>query len=185
MKPPRQSRHAIGAWDRLVGPGASPAENAATLAGSLVGSALGWRSTERTAPRRIAAAFLCADLVGGACANNTRTTRAWYHRPGTTRADRFRFTAVHVHPFVGVWLWGIPLSYAAVTYTYALVGTALVSALPPRYQRVAGWALTAVGAGIGAIRTSTGHQPRWLLAAYYAKLIAGHAVAPPSPREGT
>jgi hypothetical protein len=139
---------------------------------------LGWEATSGRSKQRLAAALLGADLVGGAWTNNTSSTRAWYHRPGTTPLDRFGFTAVHVHPFVAVWLWDTPLPYAAVAYAYALVGSALVGALPPSRQRFAAWALTALGASAGAIRTTTGGQPRWLLAAYYIKLIAGHSVGP-------
>ncbi|MBO0730357.1 MAG: hypothetical protein J2P57_13945, partial [Acidimicrobiaceae bacterium] len=141
-----------GAWGRLVGPGTSRVENAGTLGGALVGGALGWRATGGTAPQRIAAALLCADLVGGAWANNTPTTRAWYHRAGTTRVDRLGFTAMHVHPFVAVWLWDTPLPYAAAAYAYALIGSAVVGAIPVRRQFAAGWALTAFGAAAGAIR---------------------------------
>jgi hypothetical protein len=173
----------IAAWNRLVGPGASTTENVGTIGGALIGSVLGWHATPRRAGRRAAATLLSADLVGGAWANNTFTTRAWYHRPGTSNIDRLGFTVVHVHPFVAAWLWDVPLPLAAGAYVYALVSTALVSAVPARRQLAIGWALTALGAALGAIRVSNAHQPRWLFAAYYTKLIVGHSVAPLAHRE--
>jgi hypothetical protein len=173
------SRHKrTAAWKRLVGPDASAAENVGTLGGALIGSVLGWRASQGRVSRRTAATLLCADLVGGAWANNTCTTRAWYHRPGTSNADRLGFTAVHIHPFVAAWLWDIPRPLAAAAYVYALASAGLVSAFPPRRQLAVGWVLTVLGAAVGAIRFSNGHQPRWLFAVYYIKLIAGHSVSP-------
>lgn len=59
-----------GAWDRLVGPGATKLENAGTLGAAFLGVAVGLYggpSAKNRGPlRRVAAALIGADLFGGA-----------------------------------------------------------------------------------------------------------------------
>lgn len=115
-----------GFWDRVSGPGATPAENALNLTWTLLFTAgvvsyalarpLGW------SPVQLAVVALFAyDIAGGVSVNASPSARRWGHRPGQGRWAPLRFVLAHLHPFVLALLfpafsWG----GAALLYGYAV-----------------------------------------------------------------
>jgi len=169
-----------GAWDRLVGPGATRSENLGTAWVAFVGAGaaggLAWLGGG-TVLQIALAAGLGLDVVGGVWVNATTTARRWYHRPGGGRLASVTFAAVHVHPFVVAWLFGAPLGWATVLYGGCLLATALVHRMPRSLQTPT--ALTACVA-ILTVATAAGDAPLvpWFAPALTLKLVAAHAVAP-------
>lgn len=91
-----------GAWDRLVGPGATAFENAGTAItaglGAGVGGCVPVRGWEPF--RRGLAALIGADLFGSVWVNFTPSATRWYHGRGQGARGPLTFSALHIHPFL-------------------------------------------------------------------------------------
>jgi hypothetical protein len=129
----------------------------------------------------LVAGLLALDLWGGAWANNTEACARWYERPGQGNAQHYGFAALHVHPALIAWLdraerrrlpgW----AWAAAHYAYLMAATVAIRRLP-RHRRVLGWGLTAGGLVLDRVLGVPDRAP-WFAAAYYSKLLLGHAAA--------
>lgn len=184
---------ALGAWDRLIGPGASSAETTAILA-TAIGGGIATAVLARRTPRwgRVAATALGFDLWGGVVANSMPTCVRWYERPGQGTREHVVFAAGHVHPFVIAlldrraraedgspdgWRW------AAGQYLWMLGSTAAVVTAPRRLRRRLGLAATAVGIALDRLAGPSPNAP-WFAPVYHGKLLAGHAGAGAFPLAG-
>ena len=120
----------LGSWDRLVGPGMTLGETLLVVLASVLGSLFAGVLMASSGASALAvglAALMGFDVVGGAVCNGTRTTRAWYHRPGQTWAQHLLFVLPHLAYVAMVALW---LRGPAFDGRYALVfgGGLLVAA---------------------------------------------------------
>jgi hypothetical protein len=173
---------ATNAWERLVGPGATRAETAGTIAAGVVGAAVAtWRAVAVDADLLAVAvaALVALDVVGGVWANATETTRSWYHRPGSSGRSQLRFAGLHVHPFVLAALFaGLSWGSASILYVGVLAATAVIVTAPRALANSI--ALVAVLALLVGVAVLDGAVPglEWFPAAYLLKLLAGHAVPP-------
>lgn len=89
----------LGSWDRLVGPGMTRGETVLVLAASVSGlifAGLLMSSSGASLVSTGLSALIGFDVIGGAVCNGTRTTRAWYHRPGQTWLRHAGFVAPHL-----------------------------------------------------------------------------------------
>lgn len=174
-----------GIWDRLSGPGATPAENALNLTWTLLFTAgvvlhalvrpLGW------SPVQLAVVALFAfDIAGGVSVNASPSARRWWHRPVQGRWAPLRFVLAHLHPFALALLfpaftWG----GAALLYGYA-VGAALAIVLTPRpLQRPLAFVLYALSLllSLYLIRVPAGLE--WFAPLYLLKLLLAHTPLDP------
>ena len=164
-------------WERLVGPGATRAENIGTIGVGVAGAVVAiWRAVavDASALATITAAVLALDVVGGVWANATETTRRWYHRPGSGPRSHLGFASAHVHPFILALLFeGFALQSGVVLYVGVVLTTGLIQVSPDRLASPI--ALTASLALIVAL-TGNAAGLEWFPAAYTLKLLAGHAV---------
>lgn len=115
------------------------------------------------------------DLIGGVAANATLASTYQYHRPDEPIRPLV-FASGHVHP-VALTLVIPSFSWQAALAVYlcALVGTALVVAVPSPIKRAIGLGYCAVAMSLFqfiAIPT----ELAWLAPAFLLKLVAGHAV---------
>jgi hypothetical protein len=162
-----------------VGPDASRAENAGTIALAVAGAVF----PPLLAPQRSGAldrlvlGVLGADLWGGAWANNTPSCVRWYERGGQGVAEHLRFAALHLHPFVIAWLnhngchapWWVR---GAAQYGYLVVATMAIARLRGAKRRIAGLIGTAGGMAVG--RALDGRPgTAWFASVYYVKLLLG------------
>lgn len=169
-------------WDTLIGPGATPAEQALILGVTLAATALvalyalaqgvswtiwGW----------LAALLLALDLFGGVVANGTHAARRWYHRPGQTRRDHFVFVAVHLAQIA---IFGIAFlpgdwMFVGVSYAYLLIAAIIALNVPEMLVRPITYALY-VGALLLTLYVLTPAPPgmEWFLPILYFKLIVSH-----------
>jgi hypothetical protein len=171
--PPRPGLE--GAWDRLIGPGASPTEQAGALVAASAGAIVGG-FVPRTARERLLGAVIGLDAFGGAWVNETPSAKQWYRRAGAHPLEPAAFAAGHVHPVIveavsGRRAWG----RAVLAWVLPIVGCAAVAAAPPARRRT----VAAVAAGFAAVTTAAAAPAgwRWLGPVLALKLVLGHATA--------
>ncbi len=110
----------------LIGPDATPGENAIALVGCLVGAALATaeaREKHRGLVRTLVLSALAFDLVRGVAANATHAAARVWHRSEVPPLKQFMFAAAHIHPFVATCTTDAPTKWAAHTYGTMTVAT--------------------------------------------------------------
>lgn len=172
-------RGIAGAWDRFVGPGATLGENLGTLLiAVLAAAAAGLDASLRLDGSWLqvaVSAALAFDVIAGVWANATPAARRWYHREGQGPSKIIGFSAVHVHPFLLVWVWDQSWVWAAVVYLSILLSTAALHALPMRLRLAAGLVLSVcVVWGAAAIEPA---MLAWFVPAMALKLVVAHGVS--------
>ncbi|MEM9808797.1 MAG: hypothetical protein AAF959_26380, partial [Cyanobacteria bacterium P01_D01_bin.56] len=131
-----------GRLDRLIGPGATPAELVLQLVPAVVAAitaplyaltlSIDWSPWQLSA-----IALLGFDLVGGVLTNATAAAKRWYHRPGQGWWQHMVFVVVHVFHIGLVALLfrgGDGLFFASVS-SYLLLAAGLILASPLYLQR--------------------------------------------------
>jgi hypothetical protein len=169
-----------GAWDRLIGPGASQTEQALVILTALGAVTMLLVATPRELgwlPRQwIVAAILAADLAGGVVANATGAAKRWYHRPGQRFAQHMSFVAIHlVHPFLVAWLFrGLDWTWFGAACGYLLLGALIILRAPAHLQRAVSL-LVYMGALLLALVVLTPTPGLiWFLPVFYLKLQVSH-----------
>lgn len=173
--PPRPG--AAGLYDRLVGPGATPFEEAGAWASASLGAVIGGL-LPRTAGERVLGALLGFDAGGGLWVNESRAGKRWYRRPDAPPWEPVAFAMLHVHPFVveaasGRRAW----SRALVTWALPVAGAAasVLAAERGGDARATAAAFASTAAAMGATLAPAGW--RWLPPVLAFKLVTGHATA--------
>lgn len=174
-----------GLWDRLAGPGATPAENVLNLTWTLLFTVLvvsyallkplGW------SPLQLAVVALFAfDVAGGVSVNASPSARRWWHRPGQSRWVPLRFVLAHLHPFALALLFpGFSWGGAALLYGYA-VGAALAIVLAPHpLQRPLAFVLYALSLLLTLYLVGTPTGLEWFAPLYFLKLLLAHTPLDP------
>lgn len=170
-----------GLWDRLIGPGSTPAENSVILITAVLGAAcVGLLlALQGNAALLIGVGTLIAfDLFGGAVANATETTKRWYHRPGMTRAHHIGYVAPHLlHVLVVAWLfrdgdWSFFLlsSFLLLVSTLVLLSTAQDLRRPVAVSLY----LAAILAWLNLLGPTPGLE--WFTPVLFLKLLVGYLV---------
>ena len=171
--PPRPG--APGLYDRLVGPGATPLEEAGAWASASLGAIVGGL-LPRTAGQRLLGAVLGFDAFGGAWVNSSRAGRQWLRRAGAPDWEPVAFAALHLHPFLveattgrrswrrAAVAWGLPVLGAAAAVAAARRGSG---------AGLTAAAFAATAALVGAALAPDGW--RWLPSVLAVKLVVGHA----------
>jgi len=188
--PPAPRAGLAGAWDKFIGPGATPAEQwlqlLPTLAAAALAPLLAWQQELGwNIARYLVAALLAFDLVGGVITNGTATATRWYHRPGQGMKEHLGFTAIHfLHPLLVGWLfldgnWG----YAAAVYGYLMLAAYLILSLPLYLQRPAALMFYTGGIFLGLYALPVPPGLGWFLPIFYLKLLVSHLLkeAPYAP----
>lgn len=179
---PRPRAGLRGRWDRLVGPGASRAEQLlAVTVGLLAAVAVTGRAVsvgvEWSVSAHIVAALIALDVAGGVVTNATPSAKRWFHSGDRARkASHLGFSALHgVHVAVVAWVFtDAPPTYFAAVWGYLLAATALTLTVPWRLQRPAAQAAVAgtVFAAPWALPAAPGWG--WFPTLLVLKLVAGH-----------
>ena len=171
-------------WGEFVGPEASAAENAGSLASAGAGTVVAPMLDAGRPRSRVATAglsLIAMDIWGGAWANNTRSCARWYERPGQATRRHLQFAALHVHPFaIAAFDRGLrertsPVVWAWLAYGYMVAATATIRRFPG-HRRALG-VLTTIGAV--ALDRILGPSPtaNWFAPAFATKMLLGHASA--------
>ncbi|HSK61493.1 MAG TPA: hypothetical protein VK935_20815 [Actinomycetospora sp.] len=176
---PAPATSRIGWWDTVVGPGASPLENAGTVTSAIAGTVLAPRLARGAGPEgvwpRLVLRLLAADLWGGAWCNNTAAAARWYGRHERRARHHFAFAVAHVHPFVVARLDPQPRwDRALAQYVYLLGATAVLGRVDRRAQRALAILTTVGGMALDRWWGVSSAAP-WFGPVYYVKLLAGHA----------
>lgn len=172
-----------GPLDRLVGPGATPAELAIqfvptvfiTLAWLLHAHAAGagWSPLQT-----LVAALLATDMIGGVITNATGAAKRYFHRPGQGFAQHLGFVALHaVQPLLLVTLFDPGnVAFAAGSFGLALAGALAVLAAPSYLQRPVAGASLAAALFVGTTLLNAPAHFAWFLPVYLVKLLWSHLV---------
>jgi hypothetical protein len=169
-----------GAWDRLVGPGATALENLGTAGAALFGAAIGATSGapawSRDPIRRGAAAVIGLDLFGGVWANATPAATRWYHGRGQGTREIVAFSALHLHPFLVAALYrDQDWRFAWGNYAYLLAATAAAASTPASLRRAAALALCCGGVWLNTAVWPPTRGMGWFAPAFFLKLLVSHA----------
>ena len=132
---------------------------------------------------------LAADVVGGVVANSLAPAKRLYHQaPGGSSSvvqrvlrNHLAFAALHVHPFLVVAVFpGEEWAWAAGWYVAALLGMAVVLAVPLRLKRPAAMGIATV-AVLVATAADGPDGIAWLGPVLVLKLVVAHAVPERDP----
>lgn len=167
-----------GPLDRLVGPGATPAELVLQFLPSITIAAI-WLAFAHahgaawSAMQAIVAALLAIDMIGGVITNATGASKRYVHRPGRGLVHHIGFVALHaVQPLALVALFDPGnLTFAIGSFMLAFVGTGAVLCAPPYLRRPVAGASVAAGVVVGATLLSAPEHFAWFLPLYLVKLL--------------
>lgn len=172
-----------GLWDRLVGPGTTPAEahwqfwGGMGLTAVLVyvmfthQPALAWSGWQWAV-----AVLLAFDLSGGILTNSTASAKRWYHREGVTAVYHFSFVAFHLlEILLVVWLFRAwDWRYFAVVSGYLLGAAFLILRTPFVLQRTAAFLALAGGILLHQYFLTPTPGLEWFVPFLYFKLLVSH-----------
>jgi hypothetical protein len=177
--PPR--RGILGALDRFIGPGATPAEiwlqfAPALLAGMAAPAYALLRHLGWSGGQLVVAGLLAFDLTGGIVTNATASAKRWYHRQGQGFGRHFAFIASHViHIFVVAWLFrSLDWAFFTIASAYLVAAAAVILRTPRYLRRPAAFLLYGVALllSIYILRPTPGLE--WFLPFFYLKLLVSH-----------
>ncbi|MBD1942554.1 hypothetical protein H6F50_09325 [Coleofasciculus sp. FACHB-712] len=174
----------LGLWDRLIGPGATPAENILILTSAFVGAALAafrlWLLGFGFLPIAVGA-IIGFDIIGGAVCNATDTTKRWYHRPEVNSVEHITFILPHLlHIALAAWFFrvgvGFDWNYFTSVSACLLLATAVVLAVPVYLKRPLAVGLYLIAVAIGLYKVGFTPGLEWFIPALFLKLLIGHLV---------
>jgi hypothetical protein len=180
QKSPNPRPGLLGIWDFIVGPEMPLSETLLCLIPTLIATVsvpayavfkhLDWNPIQL-----IIAAIISFDIVGGAIANLTPTTKRWHHKQENGFNYHFLFIAIHLHPLLVTFLYSIgDWKYFLLTYSYLLFSTFLILLSPINIQRTISIILY-----LGAIIINTYFLPaisgmEWFVPVYFLKLLVSY-----------
>ncbi|MBU0493985.1 MAG: hypothetical protein KKA73_30165 [Chloroflexi bacterium] len=180
-EPPEPRTGLAGAWDRFVGPGATPAElwllfGTAVTAGIAaplyaIAANLGWDPLQL-----VVAGLLALDLAGGVVTNATSTAKRWYHREGQGFAQHLGFVAIHaVQILLVAWLFrGLDWAFFLAMYGYLLAAAIVVLRVPLYLQRPVAVLLYAGALLLNAYAFPPTPGLEWFAPVFFLKLLVSH-----------
>lgn len=175
----------LSTWDRIAGPGASPAENILVLTGAGLGAAavlvhVAWERPGWGVVAVVVVTLMAADIGGGVIANATPAGSRWWHRPGQGPRQHLLFVAAHVHPWVLAllvpgWSW----QDAAVVHGTVLAASVAVVASPRRLRRPVAMGVASAALVVLLAATAAPAGVEWVGPLLVVKLVIAHLVPPP------
>ena len=173
----------VGSWDRLIGPGATFSENTLIIVSAVlggVGAVTPFVIAGSPLLKILIAALLGLDIFGGAVANATNTTKAWYHRPGSGFAQHFGFLLPHlIYIFFVAWFFRGGLfdtNYMLITSSTLLFSGLIIILSPKFLKRPVAAALYLVAVIVALYVTGLTPGLEWFVPALFLKLLMGHLV---------
>ncbi|MEM8556234.1 MAG: hypothetical protein AAGG50_00155 [Bacteroidota bacterium] len=173
-----------GGWDRFIGPGATPAEQALAVVPALIAAIVlpvyaAAQGLDWTTAQAVVAGLLAFDIVGGVVTNATSSAKRWYHRAGQGARQHLSFVALHVAQIglVG-WLFrDLDFAYIGVVYGALLAAAVLVLRVPRRLQRSVALLLTVAALPFGLYALAPTPGLEWFVPALFLKLLVSHLTA--------
>lgn len=169
-----------GLWDRLAGPGATPAENLLNVAWSAAFTAYAilYALAQPVAWSPLQWALVIAfavDLAGGVTVNASPAARLWWHRPGQGAGALLLFSAAHLHPFLVACAFpDLGWRSAVELYAFTVAATGLTLLVPKRLRRPAAHALFATALMLCILRWPIVQGLAWFGPLYTLKLLLAH-----------
>lgn len=177
-----------GMWDRLAGPGATPAENwvnitwvmlftIGALAYPLL-SHLNWSFWQL-----LLVGLVAFDIAGGISVNASPSAKRWWHRPGQGFKQHFGFVVFHIHPFLLAALFaGFSWIGAIIIYASVLLAAFVILLTPLGIRRPVAFILYAILILVGIYLIPVPIGLAWFFPFYALKLLLAHLL-PEKPLE--
>ena len=172
-----------GLLDRIIGPGATPAELLLQFLPAFGGAIaapiyaltlpIDWTSWQLGL-----IAIFGFDLVGGVLTNATSAAKRWYHRPGQGWQEHLGFVSMHiVHVLLVAWLfrggdWGFFLGISS----YLLGASVLILRSPLYLQRPVALGLYSLALLGDRYLFSPTLGLEWFLPLFFLKILVSHLV---------
>lgn len=186
--PPREGL--AGEWDKLIGPGATRAEQWLIVMPALIApllllihilsTDLDWSIVQI-----IVGAVLALDVTGGIIANATTAAKRWYHRPGQGTRQHLTFIALHgVHLLLVAWFFsGQDWLYFAIYFAYLLLAAWLIMRAPLYLRRSAALLGVSLALLLNAYLLPAVAGMEWFIPFLFLKLLLSHLLpeAPYTP----
>ncbi|MEL7611081.1 hypothetical protein AAGW18_01120 [Vreelandella titanicae] len=178
---PRPRRGFAGVVDRVLGPGATPAELMLQLTFPLIAAIAApiyaYQVTRDWSLLQYAvSALLAFDIVGGVVTNSTSCAKRWYHRPRQGLRKHLQFIFIHfIHLFMFSWLY-LPLRIDwFFVFAGLLIGSALLILLVSQYlQRPIALITYSVALLLSLYALPQPVGMEWFLPLFYLKLLVAH-----------
>jgi hypothetical protein len=181
VPPPRNGL--AGAWDRFVGPGATPAEQllsvipASLFAVTVVAYAY-CQQLEWSMLQYIVAFVLGFDIVGGIATNATSAAKRWYHRAGRGLLQHFGFAVLHAFYIFLVALLFCPhfFNFFFFHSLYLVASALIILRVSPYLQRSVALLLLSGGILLSLYVATPPAGLEWFPIFLYIKLLVSHLV---------
>lgn len=116
------------------------------------------------------------DLGAGVFTNASKAAKNWYHREGRELSEVIIFNAIHLHPFIFCWVFGLDFLWAVYLY-FSMIALTLIVIKVPQYIQLP-IALTLSAAVICLMIAVSGSASLFVIFSvlYILKLVTGHSV---------
>lgn len=170
-----------GQVDKLIGPGATPAEKnlqsyVPILAGGFllfyaVSAELDWSIAQY-----LVALLLTIDMVGGVITNATSSAKRWFHRAGEGFKAHMGFISIHfIQLTLFSWFFlGLDLVWIVYVGAYMLLASATILLTPQYLQRPVALTLYGISVLLSLYVFESVAGLEWFLPIFYLKLLISH-----------
>ena len=170
-----------GAIDKLIGPGATPAEKKLQfypplLFGAGVVCTGLYAGFAWSVWQYLIIALLAVDMAGGAITNATSAAKRWYFRAGEGFRQHMSFVALHLFQ-ITLFSWGFlgfDLLWIAGVYTVLMGFAALILKAPLYLQRPVAAALFAAALLLSLYVFEAPTHLEWFLPLLFFKILVSH-----------
>ncbi len=194
-EPPAPRGDVVGALDRPIGPGATPAELQLVLLCAVLAAlvlpvhAVVYEDAAWGAVQVLLAGVLAFDLAGGVTASATSSTKRWYHRSGHGLAQHLGFVLVYgVQIFLVAWLFhSMDWPFFAAVCGYLVAASIVILASPLYLQRPVAISLLCSALLLDAYALIPTPRLEWFAPILFLKLLVSHLLkeAPYHPRSAS
>ncbi|MBY0304966.1 MAG: hypothetical protein K2W86_07445 [Sphingomonas sp.] len=179
----------IGLLARIVGPAATPADTALTLAAMVLavplaaGAILSAGTVDWHWWQWLLVLIVASDLGGGIVANALPSAKSWYHAPNghDRRMLGFALLQVQLPALALIVPEAMPMLAGLLGYIWLLGGVTILLAAPHRFRLAIAFMITAVGTVLLARLLPVASALGWMPLALYLKILAGHVIGPDKP----
>ena len=179
-----EPRHGFsGAIDKIIGPGATPAEKAIQLwipvvAIAIVCSIGVYQGYDWSLAQYLVAAFFALDMVGGIATNLTSTAKRWNFRAGNGFKEHMFFIGLHIIQLslMSYFFLGFDLVWLAVIYGYLMLSVGFILICPFYLQRPISGMVYVASLVLSIYVFKSPEHLEWFLPLFFYKLQISHAV---------
>jgi len=172
-----------GTLDKLIGPGATPAEKKLQLyipllLGVFVVAQNYLSQFNWSVAQQFVAFLIVGDIAGGIITNSTSSAKRWFHREGQGFKAHMGFVLLHFIQIslVNIFFMEFDLIWIASVGGYLVLACALVLCVPLYLQRTVALMFYSVSVLLSLYVFTAPAHLEWFLPLLYLKLLVSHIV---------